>query len=603
MSNTSLTQQQIVLDRIRKLVAIAIVILLLFALRLIDLQAVRASGFVERAENELTKSGTLLAPRGTIYDVNGIELARSVSAINIAVDQTVVNDPQTAAELVAPILGMTPAELLPQLSGSKRYVLIAKDVTPATWRSVNNAITSYNKVVMSEKNGITKRLAGFVPERSYIRDYPSGGLTSSLVGIINNEGNGAAGIESSLNSLLAGTNGKYLYANGRGNIIPGSEEVKVEAKSGTSIRLTIDRDVQWVAQNAINEAVASSRAKSGTVVVMDPKTGHILAQASAPTFDPNNSATITLEKLRNPAVQEVYEPGSTGKVITVAAALEEKKVTPETVFTIPYSMRIYDRTFSDHEKHPVQRLTTTGLLAVSSNTGSIKIGNMLGQDTLYKYLRKFGIGESTDSKLPGESAGILHPVKDWSGVSLPTIAFGQGYSVTAMQATSVFATIANNGVRVKPTILAGVVDQSGKYTPAKAVDGERVLSVENAAKMRTMMESVVSKDGTAPTAAIPGYRVAGKTGTAQRYNTACGCYSGYTASFIGFAPADQPRYVVSVTIQDPKGLHWGGALAGPVFKKVMGFVLQSEKVKPTPAAEIFYHLTESALKNKSGKSA
>ena len=603
MSKNIMTQQQLVHDRIRKLVAIAIVILLLFALRLIDLQAVRAAGFVERAENELTKSGTLLAPRGTIYDVNGIELARSVSAINIAVDQTVVNDPQTAANLVAPILGISAAELLPQLTGSKRYVLIAKDVTPAIWRAVNTAITDYNKMVMSEKNGITKRLAGFVPERSYIRDYPSGGLTSSLVGIINNEGNGAAGIESSLNSLLAGTNGKYLYANGRGNIIPGSEEVKVEAKSGTSIRLTIDRDVQWVAQNAINEAVASSRAKSGTVVVMDPKTGHILAQASAPTFDPNNSATITLEKLRNPAVQEVYEPGSTGKVITVAAALEEKKVSPETVFTIPYSMKIYDRTFSDHEKHPPQRLTTAGLLAVSSNTGSIKIGNMLGQDTLYKYLRKFGIGESTDSKLPGESAGILHPVKDWSGVSLPTIAFGQGYSVTAMQATSVFATIANDGVRVKPTILAGVVDQSGKYTPAKAVAGERVLSADNAVKMRTMMESVVSKDGTAPTAAIPGYRVAGKTGTAERYNTACRCYSGYTASFIGFAPADQPKYVVSVTIQDPKGLHWGGALAGPVFKKVMSFVLQSEKVKPTPAAQIFYSLTESALKSKSGKSA
>lgn len=603
MSKNMMTQQQLVQDRIRKLVAIAIVILMLFALRLIDLQAVRAAGFVERAENELTKSGTLLAPRGTIYDVNGIELARSVSAINIAVDQTVVNDPQTAANLVAPILGMSAAELLPQLTGSKRYVLIAKDVTPAIWRAVNTTITDYNKKVMSEKNGITKRLAGFVPERSYIRDYPSGGLTSSLVGIINNEGNGAAGIESSLNSLLAGTNGKYLYANGRGNIIPGSEDVKVEAKSGTSIRLTIDRDVQWVAQNAINEAVASSRAKSGTVVVMDPKTGHILAQASAPTFDPNNSATITLEKLRNPAVQEVYEPGSTGKVITVAAALEEKKVSPETVFTIPYSMKIYDRTFHDHEKHPPQRLTTAGLLAVSSNTGSIKIGNMLGQDTLYKYLRKFGIGESTDSKLPGESAGILHPVKDWSGVSLPTIAFGQGYSVTAMQATSVFATIANDGVRVKPTILAGVVDQSGKYTPAKAVAGERVLSAENAVKMRTMMESVVSKDGTAPTAAIPGYRVAGKTGTAERYNTACRCYSGYTASFIGFAPADQPKYVVSVTIQDPKGLHWGGALAGPVFKKVMSFVLQSEKVKPTPAAQIFYSLTESALKSKTGKSA
>jgi cell division protein FtsI (penicillin-binding protein 3) len=605
MNVNGLTQQQIVQERIRKVVAIAIVILMLFALRLIDLQAVRAKGFVERAENELTKSGTLLAPRGTIFDVNGVELARSVSAINIAVDQTVVNDPQTTANIVAPLLGMSSAELLPQITGSKRYVLIAKDVTPATWRAVNSAITEYNKVVMAEKNGITKRLGGFVPERSYIRDYPSGGLTSSLVGIINNEGNGAAGIESSFNPILAGTNGKYLYANGRGNIIPGSEEVKVEAKSGTSIRLTIDRDVQWVAQNAINQAVSSSRAKSGTVIVMDPKTGHILAQASAPTFDPNNSASITLERLRNPAVQDVYEPGSTGKVITVAAAMEENKVSPDTVFTIPYSIKIYDRTFHDHEKHPTQRLTTTGLLAVSSNTGAIQIGNMLGQDTLYKYLRKFGMGESTDSKLPGESAGILHPVKEWSGTSLPTIAFGQGYSVTAMQATSVFATIANDGVRVKPTILAGVVDQSGRYTPSKSSDSERVLSADTAVKLRNMMESVVSKEGTAPTAAIPGYRVAGKTGTAMRYNSACSCYSGYTASFIGFAPADKPQYVVSVTIQDPQGMHYGGALAGPVFKKVMSFVLQNEKVKPTPAADIFYSLTESNLKvkSKNGKSA
>jgi cell division protein FtsI (penicillin-binding protein 3) len=363
--------------------------------------------------------------------------------------------------------------------------------------------------------------------------------------------------------------------------------------------------VQWVAQNAINQAVSSSRAKSGTVIVMDPKTGHILAQASAPTFDPNNSASITLDRLRNPAVQDVYEPGSTGKVITVAAAMEENKVSPDTVFTIPYSMKIYDRTFHDHEKHPTQRLTTTGLLAVSSNTGAIQIGNMLGQDTLYKYLRKFGMGESTDSKLPGESAGILHPVKDWSGTSLPTISFGQGYSVTAMQATSVFATIANDGVRVKPTILAGVVDQSGRYTPSKSSDSERVLSADTAVKLRNMMESVVSKEGTAPTAAIPGYRVAGKTGTAMRYNSACSCYSGYTASFIGFAPADKPQYVVSVTIQDPQGAHYGGSLAGPVFKKVMSFVLQNEKVKPTPAAEIFYSLTESNLKvkSKSGKSA
>jgi cell division protein FtsI (penicillin-binding protein 3) len=334
---------------------------------------------------------------------------------------------------------------------------------------------------------------------------------------------------------------------------------------------------------------------------MDPKTGHILAQASAPTFDPNNAQTITQSKLRNPAVQEVYEPGSTGKVITVAAALEEKIATPGTVFTIPYAIKVAGETFRDHEKHPPQRLTTTGLLAVSSNTGSIKLGQALGKDNLYNYLRKFGIGESTNSSLPGESAGILHPVEDWSRSSLPTISFGQGYSVTAMQATSVFATIANDGVRVKPTILSGLVDQSGKFTAAKQSETIKVLSQETAQTLRKMMESVVSPNGTAPSAAIDGYRVAGKTGTAERYNSRCNCYSGYTASFIGFAPADEPKYVVNVTIQDPKGLHWGGLLAGPVFKEVMSFVLQNEKIQPTPKSNIYLPLTEAALKSNTVK--
>ncbi len=600
-----MNQQLIVQDRIRKIVAIAVVIFLLFGLRLIEIQAIRASGYVKKAEVELSKSATLLAPRGTIYDINGVELARSISAMNIAVDQTVVNDPAAAAKVVAPILNMTPSQLQPDLTGERRYVLIAKDITPETWRQVNQAIKDYNTQILKTKDGISKRIGGFVPERSFIRDYPSGKLTSSLIGITNDQGSGASGIESSLNSLLAGTNGKYIYANGRGNIIPGSEQVSVEAKSGTSVRLTIDRDVQWVAQNAISQAVASSRAESGTVIVMDPKTGAILAQASAPTFDPNISSTITLNKLRNPAVQEVYEPGSTGKVITVAAALQEGLVTPQSVFTIPYKMKVADEYFHDHEKHPTQRLTTTGLLAVSSNTGSIQIGQKLGKDSLYNYLRKFGIGQSTNSKLPGESAGILHPAKEWSGTSLPTIAFGQGYSLTAMQATSVFATIANDGVRVSPSILAGVVDESGKYTPAKENESVRVLSSQTASNMRAMMESVVSSNGTAPAAAISGYRIAGKTGTANRFNSACKCYSGYTASFIGFAPADQPKYVISVTIQDPKGMHWGGALAGPVFKKVMSFVLQSERVQPTTAPVTTFKLTEAALKDvkKSTKKA
>jgi len=593
------TQQQLVQDRLRKILAIATVLFLLFGLRLIEIQAIRAKGYVERADNELSKSATLLAPRGAIFDINGVELARSISAINIAVDQTVVNDPVNAANVVAPILGMTSSQLLPSLSGDKRYVLIAKDVAPSVWREVNDAISAYNTRVVRTKSDLSKRIGGFVPERSYIRDYPSGKLTASLIGVVNDLGDGAGGIESSLNSLLIGTNGKYIYANGRGNIIPGSEQIRVEEKAGTSIRLTINRDVQWVAQNAISQAVSASRAKSGTVIVMDPKTGAILAQASAPTFDPNTPSSITVDKLNNPAVQEVYEPGSTGKVITVAAAMEEKLIAPDTVFTIPYSMKVADGVFHDHEKHPTQRLTTTGLLAVSSNTGAIQIGQKLGKDNLYNYLTKFGIGESTNSKLPGESAGILHPVKEWSGTSLPTIAFGQGYSLTAMQATSVFATIANNGVRVKPSILAGVIDESGKYTPAKPNESVKVLSEQTAINMRAMMESVVSTNGTAPSAAIAGYRVAGKTGTAMRFNSGCRCYSGYTASFIGFAPADKPKYVVSVTIQDPKGMHWGGALAGPVFKKVMGFVLQNQRVQPTVESKEVFSLTEASLNQRS----
>jgi cell division protein FtsI (penicillin-binding protein 3) len=223
---------------------------------------------------------------------------------------------------------------------------------------------------------------------------------------------------------------------------------------------------------------------------------------------------------------------------------------------------------------------------------------MLSNDTLHSYLKKFGIGEKSNSGLPGEEAGKLRDVKDWSVTTAPTVAFGQGYSLTALQATSVFATIANDGLRVTPTLIAGISDGSGRYTPATQQKSVRVISPDTAKKMRLMMESVATNRGTAASAAIEGYRVAGKTGTAQRYSPKCGCYSGYTASFIGFAPADKPEYVVSVTIQDPKGLHWGGYLGGPVFKKVMSFVLKDKAIKPTAPATVTYAHTAKELKAK-----
>lgn len=361
------------------------------------------------------------------------------------------------------------------------------------------------------------------------------------------------------------------------------------------MRLTIDRDVQWIASQAISDAVKASHAISGTVIVMNPKTGQILAHATAPTFDPNNTKNVSLALMRNPSVQDVYEPGSTGKIVTMSAALEEKKITPTTIFNVPDFVKVSHRTFHDHEHHPIEHLTPTGILAISSNVGAIKVGETLSNSTLYSYLKKFGVGANTGSGLPGESQGVLPDVANWSGTTAPTVAFGQGYSVTAMQATSIFATIANDGIRVSPTVIAGTSDSDGHFTPSATRNSVRVVSSATAAELRLMMESVVSANGTAPEAAIPGYRVAGKTGTAQRVDETCHCYRGYTASFIGFAPADNPRYVISVTIQGPQGIHWGGTLGGPVFKKVMSFVLQSRHVSPTNTKFIPYPLNGSQV--------
>lgn len=580
----------------RGLLVIFIAVVLLFGLRLVQVQAVMASNYRTWAANEITSVRTLPAPRGEITDINGVAFARSVAAINIVVDQTLIQNPAKTAAFAAPVLGLSVAEVEQAITGKKRYSMVLKNALPAQWKALNDAITQHNSALDSK--ALNQRILGFFSERGFIREYPSGSLVASLIGFVRDDGVGATGLEYSMNSAISGVAGKYSYARGYGAEIPGSQSEIVQAEKGTTIRLTIDRDIQWVASQAIAEAVKNSRATSGTVIVMDPKTGAILAHATAPTFDPNNTRNVSLTQMRNPAVQDAYEPGSTGKVMTLAAALEEKKITPTSVLSVPYALKRSDKVFHDHDKHPTLSLTSTGILAVSSNTGSIKIGEMLDNQTLYEYLTKFGVGTKTGSGLPGEQSGKILPVNQWSGTTAPTVAFGQAYSLTAMQATSIFATIANDGVRVSPTVIAGTSDSHGRFTPADARPSVRVISPTTAKSLRLMMESVVSGSGTAPSAAIPGYRVAGKTGTAQRYNSDCGCYSGYTASFIGFAPADAPKYVINVTIQEPRGMHWGGVLGGPVFKKVMSFVLQSKHVPPTGTKISPYPLTAAELARK-----
>ena len=563
--------------RITRLMVFFLVALTGLVIRLFDVQAVNAGDYKSLTENELYRVSNLLAPRGEITDIKGMPFARSVSAINVVVDQQMIVNPEKTAEIAAPILKMSTKDVLSKIVGDKRWYLVARNATPSQWNALKDAFANYNDNLSKADYG--KRIVGFFPERNYTREYPAGSIVASLIGFVNQAGDGAAGIESGMNSILKGQDGRYVYANGIYAEIPGSQQEMVQPKPGNSIRLTIDRDIQFIAENAIAKAVRNSNAASGTVIVMDPKTGAILAHATAPTFDPNKP--VKLSDVHNASVQDVYEPGSTGKVMTLAAAIEEKLVTPTTVFSVPYKLKTKYKTFKDHDYHPVQQLTTAGILAVSSNTGTIKIGDKLSDQKLYDYLRAFGVGSSTNSGLPGESAGLINQPKDWSGTSKPTMSFGQGYSVTAMQATSIFATIANDGVRVEPTVIAGTSDAQGHYTPAKTRNSSRVISAETAQKMREMMESVVSASGTAPGAAIPGYRIAGKTGTAERVDPRTGRYSGYTASFIGMAPADKPKYVINVTIQAPQGLHWGGVLGGPVFKEVMSYVLEAKHIPPT----------------------
>jgi cell division protein FtsI (penicillin-binding protein 3) len=587
-------------NRIRALIFLLALAMFVFGLRLVQVQAVQAGDYRMRAVNEMENTKSLPAPRGEITDINGIAFARSVAATSIVVDQTQITNPARVANFIAPILDLPVAQVQASITGKRKWNMVYQNAKPALWQKLTQSISQFNSQYPAMS---PDRIIGFFPERGYIREYPSGSLIASLVGFVNRDGKGATGLESSMNSMISGIDGKYSFANGYGAEIPGSQSEIIPAQTGTTVRLTVDRDIQWVASQAISDAVKSSNALSGTVIVMDPKTGEILAHATAPTFNPNNTSKVSLVAMRNPSVQDVYEPGSTGKVMTLAAAIEEKKITPETVITVPYALKRSTKLFRDHDKHPTQYLTTAGILAVSSNTGSIKIGELLSNDKFYEYLTKFGVGSKTGSGLPGESRGILPKVADWSGTSAPTMAFGQGYSLTAMQATSIFATIANDGVRVSPTVIAGTRDSSGNFTPAPGRTSERVVSSETAKAMRLMMESVVSGNGTAPSAAIPGYRVAGKTGTAQRIDDTCGCYRGYTASFIGFAPADKPAYVISVTIQDPKGMHWGGVLGGPVFKKVMSFVLQSRHIAPTGTEFVPVPLDKKALAAKKAQDA
>ncbi|GCB50156.1 cell division protein ftsI [Peptidoglycan synthetase] [Streptomyces sp. NL15-2K] len=593
-----------------RLVGVALTLVLIaFVVRLLQVQAVDASTYAAKAEQNRYVGYTLAAERGGITDRTGVALATSVDAYTITADPTLftreqlkVDDgPEQAAALLAPILGQEQEAVVQKLRPKDkklRYVVLASRQTPQVWKQIKDLKTALATKSETDKSTVNV-LAGVLAVPTTKRVYPNGDLAAGILGWVNADGKGGGGVEQQLNGLLAGKDGEIRYAQAGGRQVPTVGSTETPAVPGSDVELTIDRDIQWAAQNAITEQVKKSGADRGYVIVQDTRTGEVLAMANSPGFDPNDLSEARSADMGNAAVQDAFEPGSTAKVMSMAAVLEENVANPLTHVVVPNRLHRGDRLFKDDIDHPTWYLTLNGVLAKSSNIGTILATGQLGSSqkqanqVLYSYLRKFGLGSPTGLGFPGETPGILVAPDQWSTSQQYTIPFGQGVSLSAMQAASVYSTIANDGVRVDPTLVRGTKGPDGRFTPAATPKKTRVVSEKTAKTLARMLESVVDdEEGTGTKARIPGYRVAGKTGTANRVDPATGKYKGYTSSFAGFAPADQPRVTVYCAIQNAtKGSYFGGQICGPVYKQVMEFALKSLQVPPTGARAANFPVT------------
>ncbi len=592
--------------RLRMVSLTLTLVMIAFVVRLLQVQAVDAGTYAARAELNRYVVHTLAAERGGITDRNGVALAVSEDAYDITADPTmfgpeqlkISDGPEQAAALLAPILGQDQATLVKKLrpaNRKSRYTRLAVRQTPQVWKQIKDLKSALTKKAGTDHTTVNV-LAGVFADPSSQRVYPNGDLAAGILGWVNAAGTGGGGIEQELNKQLTGKDGKIRYAQSGGREVPTAGSDETPAVPGSDVELTIDRDIQWAAQNAITEQVKKSKADRGYVIVQDTRTGQILAMANSPGFDPNDLSKADSAALGNPAIQDAYEPGSTAKVMSMAAVLEENAATPLTHVVVPNRLHRGDRLFSDDVDHATWYLTLNGVLAKSSNIGTILATGQLGKTqeeankVLYSYLRKFGIGGYTGLGFPGETPGILAPYQKWSTSQQYTIPFGQGFSINAMQAASVYSTIANGGVRVEPTLVRGTKGADGRFTPAPKPQETRVVSEKTAKALAQMLESVVDDEqGTGIKARIPGYNVAGKTGTANRVDPATGKYHGYTSSFAGFAPADNPRITVYCAIQNAtSGSYFGGQICGPIYKQVMEFALKTLQIPPTgaPAANL-----------------
>lgn len=554
----------------------------LFAAQLVRLQGLDAASVSAAAVDDRLREVTIAAPRGAITDVHGTPLAFDVERKHITADPVNVTLYREDAEVPAAQKGAagaaaeiaeiteSDAERLKDTLTSTpgRFTYLVKDVSPSVWHEVD-----------------ALGIPGIHAEDFSKRDYPQGEAPAPLIGWVGAGDQPAGGLERTRNEELTGIPGERAFElGGQGEIITTGTSADTPAVPGQDVRLSIDADLQWYAYNALEKRVKEAGGLSGYVTVMEADTGRIVTAASYPSFDPSKP-TQTADGMANLLVEDVYEPGSTSKLITAAAALEEGLVTADTPVIVPVRLPRAGRVFKDAEEHPIEYLTFAGVLAKSSNMGTILYGEKLDDATLHDYLSKFGMGETTGLGLPGESTGVLPAAEDWDGTTKFTLMFGQGMSSTALQQIGVFQTIANDGVHIAPSVVMGSTDAQGRYSQTPPAEGERIVSSETAQTLTDILEEVTGEEGTAPMAAVEGYRVSGKTSTASRYDNDLKRYSRTTASFVGYAPAEDPKYVVSVTVQRPTNISiYGGTISGPVFADVMRYALQTNGVPPSETA-------------------
>ncbi|MGZ5413844.1 MAG: peptidoglycan D,D-transpeptidase FtsI family protein, partial [Aeromicrobium sp.] len=426
---------------------------------------------------------------------------------------------------------------------------------------------------------------GVFPQEESIRTYPGGTLGANLLGYLDGiGGKGVAGLEAEYDKILTGKNGSSTFElSPSGQRIPMADSTVTKMVSGSDVTTTIDRDLQWYADQRLADAVRAASADWGLALTMDVKTGQLVQVSQVPTFNPDKYTGMDEFNTVSRLLQTVYEPGSVQKTITMAALADQGKITPETKISVPSKLVIDKYPIGDYWQHGTLRLTAAGVIAKSSNLGTIVASQQMSDKVMHDYLVKFGFGARTGIDLPGESAGILAPAKSWTKANHATIAFGQGISVTALQMVRAVGAIANGGVIIDPSVVTGFTSPDGSRTPVEAPVGKRVVSPKAAAAVTRMMEAVTAPDGTAPAAAIDGYRVAGKTGTAWRVNPRTGRYvrGQNTVSFMGFAPADNPRFLTYIVLDKPFSNAGGGSTAAPVFHDIMSMALERFGVAPT----------------------